>query len=134
MEKIAESYKSIKISDREQAIFELGIKLSAIFHQFLGTPIKNDKETMNSIAKGIEAAIKCQPFVSSVKVTFQPFLETEYKTYQKKNEFDYTAISERNLIAEVEICYKNWIVQGKSEWIKELHYPLMYISDIKKLE
>jgi dihydroneopterin aldolase len=134
MEKIADKFQSSKISKREQAIFETGIKLATIFHQFSGTPLTNDAVTKRKIADGIEASISCQPYVSRVSIDFTSHSETEGPQFRKSHEFDYTEISGRNLIAEVEIQFKNWKVTGCMKWIEDLNYPLMYIKDISNVE
>lgn len=132
MEKIADSYKISEVSNKEQAIFETGIKLATVFHQFSGTPISSDKKIQTKIAEGIIASIKCQPFVKNVSIAFQALNPEDEKKYSKSHEYDYTVISGRNLIAEVELQYKEWSITGRLEWIDQLNYPLMYIKSIKK--
>ncbi|XEO79505.1 Dihydroneopterin aldolase [Candidatus Lokiarchaeum ossiferum] len=133
MEKIADSYKIPEVSNRDQAIFETGIKLAAIFHQFSGTPICWDETIQTKIAEGIIASIKCQPFVKEVHIAFKALDEFEEEKFSKSHEYDYTVISGRNLIAEVELSYKEWSIVGRLEWIEQLKYPLMYMKSIKKI-
>ncbi len=132
MEKIADSYKLTEISNREQGIFETGIKLATIFHQFSGTPISNSKDIQTKIAEGIIASIKCQPFVQDVSIQFKSFDEKDHNIFSKKHEYDYTVISGRNLVAEVKVDYKGWNIVGRVEWIERLNYPLMYIKSVEK--
>jgi len=39
---MGQAQESTKMSDREQAIFEAGIKLGALYHQWVGTPISQE--------------------------------------------------------------------------------------------
>jgi hypothetical protein len=132
MEKIAQAYGSREITTREQAIFEVGIKLATIFHQFVGTPIQNDPHILQEISHGIKAAILCQPYVSKVDIEIRPRGYDEHPI-GKQHVYDYTVISGRNLIAEVEIHYHEWLVMGRVEWIEDLAYPLMYVKTIQKI-
>ena len=130
MEKIAQAYVSPEVTPREQAIFEVGIKLATIFHQFVGTPIQNDPLVLQEISQGIKASILCQPFVSKVEVTIRP-RGYDGKSSGKQHAYDYTIISGRNLIAEVDVQYHDWLVTGRVEWKEDLAYPLMYIKNIQ---
>jgi dihydroneopterin aldolase len=133
MEKLAEDFFDSSVSEREHAIFEVGIKLAALFHILIGTPIKNDIEVMKNIAEGLKSSISCQPFVQRVDVTIVPEKEGMSHTYTKRHEFDYTYISGKILKAEVEVKYGEWIAIGRVSWISDLNYPLMYIHEIKKV-
>jgi hypothetical protein len=54
------------ISEREQAAFEAGIKLGALYHQWVGTPIA--PETAGTVETTIEKSVRLQPFVEEVQV------------------------------------------------------------------
>jgi hypothetical protein len=54
------------ISEREQAAFEAGIKLGALYHQWVGTPIA--PETAETVERAIERSVRLQPFVEEVQV------------------------------------------------------------------
>lgn len=133
MEKIAQAYGSPEITTREQAIFEVGIKLATVFHQFGGTPIQNDPQVLHIISQGIKASILCQPFVSRVEIEIFPN-GCDKNIIGKQHAYDYTVISGRNMIAEVEVHYHEWCVVGRVEWIEDLAYPLMYVKNIQKIE
>lgn len=126
---LAQKYFHSDTTSRDRAMFELGIKLGALFHQFIGTPIKNEKKQINLLARGIEAAIGSQPYVSHVQVQLIPKQSVEKPDL---TEYDYIAISEKNLIATIELVYEMWKITGKIEWIDDLNYPLMFIHDIVK--
>ncbi|MHA1647922.1 MAG: dihydroneopterin aldolase family protein, partial [Promethearchaeota archaeon] len=133
MEKIADSYFDATMTARERAIFETGIKLTTIFHQFGGTPIANDPKIIKDVSTGIEAAILSQPYVKKAKIQIifpQDKEEKEERIHGKFHPYDYTEISGRNLVAEVLLEYNNWEIVGKVEWKEDLQYPLMYIKKI----
>ncbi len=52
--------------DAIQAAFEAGIKLGALYHQWVGTPIS--PSTAPFVEKAIEKAVSLQPFVEEIDV------------------------------------------------------------------
>jgi hypothetical protein len=130
MEKLSEDFFDSSMNAREHAIFEVGIKLAALFHMLVGAPIKNDEKVMRQIADGLKASISCQPFVKRIDVEILPVHGPFNQQYTKQHEFDYTYISGKNLVAEVEVQYDDWIAIGRVEWITDLNYPLMYVKSI----
>lgn len=134
MEKLAEDLFHASCTIREHAIFELGIKLAALYHILIGAPIKNDPEILKSIGDGIKKSIECQPFVNRVDVSINLKKEGMSHEYIKKHQFDYTYISPKNLEAEVEVQYGNWIAIGDVKWQSDLSYPLMRVKEIYKKE
>lgn len=61
---------SVRLSTRETLLFEAGIKLGGIFHQYLGIPVV--PRTAPALARAIEAAVGLQPYVRSVRVRVTP--------------------------------------------------------------
>ena len=59
----------IEINNRDMAIFEAGIKLGALYHQFVGTPINVD--TIDDLSRAIEESVALQPYVRSVSVSIE---------------------------------------------------------------
>lgn len=51
-------------------MFEAGIKLGGVFHQYLGTPVS--ARTAPSLARTIEGAVGLQPYVERVRVRIDP--------------------------------------------------------------
>ena len=58
------------LTSREALLFEAGIKLGGIFHQYLGIPVS--AKTAVALARSIEAAVSLQPFVERVRVRIVP--------------------------------------------------------------
>lgn len=105
---------------RERAIFEGGISMGALFHQFVGTPV--NEKTKKSLEKAIEEAIKLQPAIEKAKV------DINLKNL-KSSEFEYISLSGEMLNVFIQSKIENIIVNIKMEFIEELNYPLMYVED-----
>ena len=116
-----------KLTVKERACFETGIKLGALYHILCGIPVSSNSNIIASIEKGIEAAISCQPYVKSVKVN----LDKHKISGNKTTEFDYDEITGKIINAKIIIEYKTVEVIAKIKWIEDLQYPLMYIENIK---
>ena len=54
------------VTDRERAAFEAGIKLGALYHQWVGTPVS--PATADLLEQAIERSVALQPAVESVRV------------------------------------------------------------------
>lgn len=117
---------SSDLTERERACFETGIKLGALYHILCGIPIAKDEKIIHSIERGIEAAISCQPYVQSVKIS----LDREKILRDKSTPFDYNEISGEIIRAELILIYENIKILAKIDWIEEMKYPLMFIEDI----
>ncbi|TFG19187.1 MAG: dihydroneopterin aldolase [Promethearchaeota archaeon] len=124
-----EIYFSKDISERERASFEIGIKLGTLYHTIIGLPISSNPNTIESIEKGFEASISCQPYVKDVKVS----ILKEKISGDKTDEFDYDEISAPLINAEIILEYKNTRVIARVKWIDKLQYPLMYIEKIENI-
>jgi len=101
---------------RELAAFEAGIKLGALYHQFVGAPV--NRETAKSLELAISESISLQPFVERVSVSIDP-------TMLEKNVFGYGELQGRMILAEVEIDYQGEKVKAKLEYDREKDYPMM---------
>lgn len=116
------------LSYREIACFEAGIKLGALYHILCGIPISTNKNTVNSIEKGIEEAILCQPYVKSVKI----FLDRGKIIGDKTTQFDYDEITGKIIRARVVINYATIEIVARIDWVEDLQYPLMFIEKINE--
>jgi dihydroneopterin aldolase len=126
-ESIADSKFPKEFSKRERAIFEVGIKLGALYHIAMGFPISKDPETISSIETALARSIENQPYVTDVEV----IINQENVKGTKLHEFDYSQIDSSILEAIIRLKYKDVQVTGVIEWNAELNYPLMYIKKIQ---
>jgi hypothetical protein len=113
-------------SPKERAIFEVGIKLGALYHIAMGIPISRDPIIITSIENALANSIKSQPYVTDVRVK----INIAQDLVGKKHPFDYSEIQPSILGAEIHLTYKNIQILGILEWNKQINYPLMYIKDI----
>ncbi len=109
-------------SDKEQALFEVGIKLGALYHQHVGMPINPD--TLDESEHAIEKSVSLQPYVRSVKVSI------DREMVQKRlNEFGYCELEGKMLDVRVEVQYKSAKAVGRIKYDEERDYPMMSVED-----
>jgi hypothetical protein len=111
-----------KISDRKKAIFEAGIKLGALYHQWVGTPIS--QESASSVEAAIEKAVILQPFVEEITVRLD-------RSAMKKNVFGYSELS--GLMFDVEIVTRVGFSYCRAALAPENGYPLMRIVECHEI-
>ena len=59
-----------QLTEREALLFEAGIKLGGLFHQYIGIPVS--ARTAPHLERAIESALSLQPYVRSVRVDIDP--------------------------------------------------------------
>ena len=113
------------ITDRDNVLFEAGIKLGALYHQFTGSPVNLD--TVESLENAIAQSISVQPFVENITVS----IDRDIIRSNLNNEFGYCELEGRML--DVRINVKYGLVKAKValEYDSELEYPLMRILSIE---
>ena len=120
----AKKYFSSEVSDRERAIFEGGISLGAIYHQFVGLPISKHTD-FDNLEKTIEDSIKTQPYVEVVKVK----INRDFVKKDKSNEYSYHNLEGKMLDISLVADYNNSKAKMRCKYVKELDYPLMYVEE-----
>lgn len=108
-------------SEREQALFEAGIKLGGVFHQFIGVPVST--RTSKSLSHAMEEAVGLQPFVSLVRVKIDPNRSGE----PGSGRFGYKYLTAEMLDAEVTITVGSARVRARLAFRADLNYPLMRV-------
>ena len=121
-------YFSPELSNRERACFETGIKLGALYHILCGIPISSNESIIESIERGIESSISCQPYVQSIKIN----LDRNKIIGDKSTQFDYDEVTGKIIRAELTIKFESIEVLAKIDWAEEFQYPLMFIENIKE--
>ena len=107
-------------TDGEIAAFEAGIKLGALYHQFVGSPV--GARTAASLEKAIEESISLQPYVRRVRV------EIDQKML-KENVFGYGELEGRMIRADIEIDYEGATARARLEYDPQTKYPMMRLLD-----
>ena len=116
-----------EINNREMAVFEAGIKLGALYHQFVGTPI--NKDMIEGLSRMIEDSIGVQPFVKSINVS----IDSEMVRKNQNPEFGYCELEGRMLHVSLQVLYKNIIAHAEMCYDEEKDYPLMRVKKIEEI-
>ena len=109
-------------TDREQVVFEAGIKLGALYHQWVGTPIS--RNSASSVETAIEKAVILQPCVEEITVHLNRNLMTE-------NAFGYSELS--GLMFDVDILTRVGFAYCRAQLLPENGYPLMKIVECHEI-
>ncbi|MFW5913197.1 MAG: dihydroneopterin aldolase family protein [Candidatus Hadarchaeota archaeon] len=117
---LAKEYFSSSVSDRDRAIFEGGITLGSLYHQFVGTPIGNKK----ILEKNITESALTHPFIVDAK--------TELKVEEKSEDspYEYQELSGEMMKIRITAEFGSCRVKMGIKYMPEVDFPLMYISEI----
>jgi len=105
-------------TDRERAVFEAAIKLGALYHQFVGTPVS--PETAEMIENAIESAVSLQPYVTDVHVRLD-------RSVMLENPFGYSEVSGRMFTVTLSTRVGDATCTAALKY--ENGYPMMSIID-----
>lgn len=111
-------------SDRDQALFEAGIKLGGIFHQYIGVPVA--PRTAGTLERAIEAAVGLQPFIKKVSVKISPGRMSS----KSRGRFAYKYLTAEMLSAELLVVVGGTSVSAKLSFRDDLEYPLMRVTKV----
>jgi len=122
----AKKYFDPSITDRERAIFEGGITLGAIYHQFVGIPITKNKKLAKILEKVITETMKIQPYKTDVKVRIN------LKKLKKsgKTPYSYETLKGEHLDVKVKTSYGKAKAILRMRYIPKLNYTLMYVEKV----
>ncbi len=109
--------------DRDRAVFEAGIKLGSIYHQYVGAPLS--RATAADLERAIESAARVQPMVEDVRVRI------DRKRLRARGPYKYASLSDEMLHAEVTVRVGGARVTAVLRYVPELDYPLMYLKDVR---
>lgn len=116
----AEPY--FKCTDRERAIFESGIKLGTIYHQYVGVPI--NLSNLESLANAIKESVLVQPFVMDAEVTIDRDI-----VKKRQGVYKYITLTGDMLRVRISVKYKEAEVTARLRYVSEMDYPLMFIEE-----
>ncbi|MEM2213664.1 MAG: dihydroneopterin aldolase family protein [Candidatus Nezhaarchaeales archaeon] len=117
------------ITDRERAIFEAGIALGALYHQFIGIPIARRKEVLQAVKDAIEKTMMLQPFREKVEVSFN----LDAIGGKTSNPYDYSLLKGEAMDVRVVVRYGSARVKARMLFVEDLNFNLMYIEDVEDL-
>lgn len=101
----------------EKAAFEAGIKLGALFHQFIGMPVA--EKNAEIVEKAMESCMLLQPYVVEAEV------KIDREKLRDVSAFGYTSLMPDMLYAKVVVDVNGSRVSAVLEWDEKLNYPLM---------
>jgi hypothetical protein len=114
-----------RLSSRETLLFEAGIKLGGVFHQYLGIPVS--RRTASALARVIEGAVGLQPFVRRVSVRIRP----ERGGPVGRGRYGYRYLVPEMLEVRVELADETTEVEATLRHRRDLHYPLMKVERVR---
>ena len=117
--------RSGSLSPRESLLFEAGIKLGGIFHQYLGIPV--DRRSAPALARTIEAAVRLQPYVRAVRVEVFP----DRGPPLGRGRFAYRYLTPEMLRVTVRVGLASTEVEARLEHRPDLRYPLMSVTRVR---
>ncbi len=108
-------------SDRDRALFEAGIKMGTIYHQFVGTPVNTG--SVDRLERAMSEAIRVQPFVESAEVAVD-----RSRIPEKGDTYSYASLTGDMIDAVVTVRVGDSAVVAEMRFDADLGYPLMYVS------
>ena len=108
------------LTPRERAVFEGGITLGALFHQFVGTPVSLKNREI--LERAIEESMRNQPCVQDISV----------KIVGDLKEDEYISLEGKMLDVKLKVKVENTVAYLRLKYIEELNYPLMYVEKIEE--
>lgn len=102
----------------EEACFEAGIKLGALYHQFIGTPVS--EESVGSLETAVEEAVESQRYVVEASVSID---DVEH------NRFGYDELE--GTMLDVEVVVEKDGVAVEASMDEEDGYPMMRIDGVR---
>lgn len=111
-----------KCTDRERAIFESGIKLGTIYHQYVGVPI--NLSNLESLEHAIRESVMVQPFVEEAEVTIDPDI-----VEKRQGVYKYITLTGEMLNVKIKVKYRSQTVVSRLRYVSEMDYPLMFIEE-----
>ena len=102
----------------EEACFEAGIKLGALYHQFVGTPIA--ESSAESLETAIQEAIESQRYVRKASVSIGGV---------EHNRYGYDELEGTMLDVSVTVEYEGVVVEVSMD--EEDGYPMMRIDNVE---
>ncbi len=113
-----------RLDRREALLFEAGIKLGGVFHQYLGIPVS--ARTAAGLARTIERAVALQPFVRRVRVR----LDLARGGPLGRGRFAYRYLTGEMLEVRLVLADGPVTVRAQLAHRPDLRYPLMSVDAV----
>jgi dihydroneopterin aldolase len=113
--------KSPALTARERLLFEAGIKLGGIFHQYLGIPLT--RRTAPALARAIAEAVELQPYVERARVT----IDVARGGRSGRGRYAYHYLTPQMLRVRLTLTDGPHQVRAELAYRPDLRYPLMRV-------
>ncbi len=117
--------KYFNCTDDQRAVFEAGIKLGTIYHQYVGCPVSFNN--VDVLEKAIEEGTKIQPFVEDVRVSID---RTRLKAVRTKKGYKYVTLTGNMLHVWLKVSYGSAEAVCELKYMEEMDYTLMSVKEI----
>lgn len=108
---------------RDTACFEAGIKLGAVYHQFIGTPVQPD--SVESLEAAMVEAMMAQPACRDASV----YIDAD-AVAADVNRFGYVGLTGEHL--EIEVIIEHEGLSVEAELVEVDDYPLMRLVEVRE--
>ena len=127
-EKTASKVFDSSITARERAIFEGGIALGAICHQFSGMPVSPNRRVLRAVEHAIVECMRLTPYKKNIKIKINP------KMLRKRGRtpYYYQTLEEKNLDLTVVASYAGVDAIVRMKYFPRLGFPLMYVEKVSR--
>jgi hypothetical protein len=119
--------KYFNCSDDQRAVFEAGIKLGTIYHQYVGCPVSYNN--VDVLEKAIEEGTKIQPFVDDVKVNID---RTRLKMAKSKKGYKYVTLTGNMLHVWLKVSYGSAVAICELKYLEDMDYTLMMVKEVSQ--
>jgi len=126
LEDPATKYFSPKVTSRDRAVFEAGIAIGTLVHQFTGIPVRN-AEDLKILEEAIKRSLLAQPFREEVDVKINVELPRNTSPYS------YVTLKSMHVDARIVVRYGKCRVVARLRYIPELKYTLGYIEEVEEV-
>ncbi|MGI5964604.1 MAG: dihydroneopterin aldolase family protein [Candidatus Methanomethylophilaceae archaeon] len=110
---------------RERALFEAGIKMGTVYHQFVGTPV--NLNGVEDLERAMEKCVGAQPYVESVRIRI------DRSVFSKaRDRYSYFSLTGEKIDVVVRIKIEDVSVTAEMRFDSELGYPLMFVSEVSQ--
>lgn len=113
------------LSRREALLFEAGVKLGGIFHQYLGIPVS--PRTAPGLARTIERAVALQPYVVGVRAS----IDATRGGPLGRGRFAYRYLTPEMIDVRVRLRDGPEQVEARLAHRADLRYPLMSVVRVR---
>jgi len=112
-----------RCSDRERAVFEAGVKLGSVYHQYVGTPV--DRRSARALERAIELGMRAQPAVVAARVRIDARALRRGTT-----RMGYASLSGDMLDVTVTTRVGRATAVARLRYVPALRYPAMHVDRV----